>query len=51
MYDIVNTLGQCGVVPDLIRITDIGALATGTSEQGKKLVDRGRARLLGFEPQ
>lgn len=51
MHDIINTLGQCGVVPDIIRITDIGALATGTSEQWKRLVDRGRARLLGFEPQ
>ena len=51
MHDIINTLGECGVVPDIIRITDIGALATGTTEQWKKLIDRGRASLLGFEPQ
>ena len=51
MHDIINTFGECGVVPDIIQITDIGALATGESEQWKRLVDRGQARLLGFEPQ
>ena len=51
MRDIVDALGDVGVVPGSIHITDIGAMSAGHVEPWSRLVDRGRATLLGFEPQ
>ncbi len=51
MHDIFDTLNSCGIVPDTIQITDVGAMDAGGPEQWSRLVDQGRANLLGFEPQ
>lgn len=51
MRDIVDTLADCGVTPEPILITDIGAMSLGQAESWQSLVDRGLATLLGFEPQ
>ncbi len=51
MHDIFEALNHAGVVPDTIQITDVGAMDAGGPEQWSRLVDQGRANLLGFEPQ
>lgn len=51
MRNIIDVLGEVGVVPDRIGITDIGAMASGATNPWSRLIDRGMARLLGFEPQ
>ncbi|MGI9419363.1 MAG: FkbM family methyltransferase, partial [Geminicoccaceae bacterium] len=51
MQDIVDVLGEAGVTPDIIRLVDIGAMSCGAADPWGRLVDRGQAHLLGFEPQ
>lgn len=51
MLNIVDLLTIDGRAPDTIRITDIGAMDIDAGEPWRRLVDRGAATLLGFEPQ
>jgi FkbM family methyltransferase len=50
MIDIVDFLQALGVQAPVIQVTDVGALRLG-QESWDDLIDRGAARLLGFEPQ
>ncbi|MGI9436260.1 MAG: FkbM family methyltransferase [Geminicoccaceae bacterium] len=51
MRDLIDAITDCGATPEPIRITDIGAMSLGEEECWDRLVERGMATLLGFEPQ
>ncbi len=51
MRDIIDVIKEQTELPDLIRITDVGAMMIEGKEPWQDLIDRGFATLLGFEPQ
>ncbi|MEM8951345.1 MAG: FkbM family methyltransferase [Pseudomonadota bacterium] len=51
MRDIVDIIQEQTRLPGPIQITDVGAMQIGGYECWHKLIDRGLAILLGFEPQ
>lgn len=51
MADILDFFGSAGVTPPTIRIIDVGAMHGSSADPWSRLVNRGAATLLGFEPQ
>ncbi|NJO36876.1 MAG: FkbM family methyltransferase [Rhizobiales bacterium] len=51
VHDIIDAFDAWGIDPPLIRITDVGAMDVGSGSSWDRLVKRGCATLLGFEPQ
>lgn len=51
MPDIIEALDDWGITIPSIRITDVGAMDIGIGSPWDRLVERGIATLLGFEPQ